>query len=66
MHPKRFQGLRSVRCAQKELPVDVKTVIYERVLRFASPVLPLLAQDCCISSHDGADARSSNMTNRGI
>jgi hypothetical protein len=96
MHPTRFLGLRSVGCAQRELPVDVKAVIYECVLRFASPILPLLAQDCCISrrelsqfviegdlsfpqipsvlnsrrgvesSHDGADARSSNMTNRGI
>jgi hypothetical protein len=96
MHPTRFQGLRSVGCAQRELPVDVRSVIYERMLRFASPILPLLAQDCCISrrelsqfvmegdlsflqippalnsrrgiesSHDGADARSSNMINRGI
>jgi hypothetical protein len=30
----------------KELPVDAEPPIYERVLRFSAPILPLLAQDC--------------------
>jgi len=36
------------RLRAKELPVDAKALIYERILRLASPILPLLAQDCGI------------------
>jgi hypothetical protein len=37
------------RLRAKELPVDPEALIYERMLRFTSPLLPLLAQDCGIS-----------------
>jgi hypothetical protein len=37
------------RLRAEELPVDADTMIYECILRFASPILPLLAQDCGIS-----------------
>jgi hypothetical protein len=37
------------RLRAKELPVDAQALIYERILRVASPILPLLAQDCGIS-----------------
>ena len=37
------------RLRAKELPVDAEALIYERILRLASPILPLLAQDCGLS-----------------
>jgi hypothetical protein len=37
------------RLRAKELPVAAEQLIYEQIVRFTSPILPLLAQDCGIS-----------------
>jgi hypothetical protein len=37
------------RLRAKVLPVDAEALIYERMLRIASPLLLLLAQDCGVS-----------------
>jgi hypothetical protein len=49
LHPTRFQGRRSVGCAQRSFRSMASSKIYERTSRFASPILPLLAQNCVIS-----------------